>query len=172
MTKHWYAVYTKPEQEQKVTAALIKKGIESFCPLTRVGIYKGFGKKIHLQPLFPSFVFVHITEAQFTTVRQINDVINFMFWLGKPAMVPTAELKSIQQFAATHQHIKVERTAIVRNRMPSTSYEAAGNSFNGIAAAQKTLVQLSLPSLGYRLIAETILPAGIVQYNQKSAPVL
>ena len=172
MTKHWYAVYTKPEQEQKVAAALIKKGIESFCPLTRVGVYKGFGKKIHLQPLFPSFVFVHITDAQFTIVKQFNDVINFMFWLGKPAIVPTTELKSIQQFVATHQHIKVERTAIIRNTIPSTSYEAAGNAFNGIAAAQKAIVQLSLPSLGYRLSAETVLTAGMVQYNHKAAPVL
>lgn len=168
MIKHWYALYTKPQQEQRVTAALSKKGIESFCPLTVTGVYKGFGKKIHLQPLFPSFVFVHITEAQQAAVRQVSDVINFMFWLGKPAVIPATELKCIRQFTTLHKNITVVRTGIVKNSMAATTHETSQGGFNGLLSPQKTISKLSLPSLGYMLTAETTTPAGILKQGYET----
>jgi hypothetical protein len=32
----WYALYTKPRWEKKIHAALIRKNIESWCPVKRV----------------------------------------------------------------------------------------------------------------------------------------
>ena len=172
MIKHWYALYTKPQQEQKVTAALSKKGIESFCPLTTTGVYKGFGKKIHLQPLFPSFVFVHISESQLAMVRQVSDVINFMFWLGKPATIPAAELKCIRQFTTLHKNITVVRTGIVRNSLAATTHETSQNAFSGLLSVQKAITKLSLPSLGYMLTAETTTPAGILHNTYETNSVV
>ncbi|MBL0356894.1 MAG: UpxY family transcription antiterminator [Chitinophagaceae bacterium] len=165
MTSNWYAVYTKPQQEQKVTAALTKKGIDAYCPLTRIGVYTGFGKKTNWRPLFPSFVFVYITEAQFTTVRQASDIINFMYWLGRPGLIPEAEIKSIQQFTSTHPKLAIEKTVISKNAATSTTYEPVDSSFNGIASKQKIKIKLLLPSLGYILVAETERPAGIFDYS-------
>jgi len=172
MIRNWYAVYTKTQQEQKVTAALAKKGINAYCPLTRVGVYRGFGKKINLQPLLPSFVFVHITENEFAAVRQSSDVINFMYWLGRPAIIAATEIKGIQLFTATHQNLKVEKTAIIRNATAPVAEKIIEQSFNGLSGTQKTFVKLSLPSLGYILVAETAKPAGIFDYTYETDRVL
>ena len=164
MIKNWYAVYTKPQQEQKVAAVLAKKGIDAYCPLTRIGVYTGFGKKTNWQPLFPSFVFVHITEAQFAAIRQANDVINFMYWLGRPAMIPEAEIKSVQQFTSVYSNLKVEKTSIVRNAVPVRN-ESIEDSLGDTATTQKIKIKLSLPSLGFTLIAMAEKPAGVVDFT-------
>ena len=36
LTKKWYAIYTKPRWEKKIDSVLIRKGIESWCPLQKV----------------------------------------------------------------------------------------------------------------------------------------
>lgn len=164
MIRNWYAVYTKPQQEQKVAAALAKKKIDSYCPLARVSGYTGFGKKINWQPLFSSFVFVHITEAQFTTVRQANDVINFMYWLGRPAVIPAAEIESIRQFTQTYQNLKVEKTAIIKNTLVPAFSEQPGEPSVIIKGIRQYKIRVSLPSLGYQLIAQAERPASIFDY--------
>ena len=34
--KKWYVLYSKPRWEKKVDAALIRKGIESWCPVNKI----------------------------------------------------------------------------------------------------------------------------------------
>ncbi len=165
MTKHWYAVYTKPQQEQKVVAALSRKKIDTYCPLTPVSVYRGFGKKVNMQALFPSIVFVQITENQLATVRQAGDVINFLYWLGRPAVIPEAELKSIHRFTSVYRNIKLEKTAIVRNAMAPAGEVTADSLYFG---KENTVVKLSLPSLGYILTAEIKTTVNIPDYPYES----
>ncbi len=172
MTKHWYAVYTKTQQEQKVGTALAKKGIENYVPLTRVDVYRGFGRKMNLQPLLPGFVFVCINETQFGTVRNNSDVINFMYWLGKPAQLPAAEIQALQQFAATHQRLVAEKTAIQRNVHPMPVEKKFGEYFDPVAGLQRGTVSLQLPSLGYKLTAATVKTAGVPDYTYETIRVL
>ncbi|MEK7198481.1 MAG: transcription termination/antitermination NusG family protein, partial [Bacteroidota bacterium] len=48
--KKWYAVYTKPRWEKKIDTALIKKGVESWCPLQKVEKQWSDRKKIIEDP--------------------------------------------------------------------------------------------------------------------------
>ncbi|MBL0358096.1 MAG: UpxY family transcription antiterminator [Chitinophagaceae bacterium] len=93
MNRNWYAVYTKPQSEKKVAALLTKKKIENLCPLNRITNGYGFRRKMASEPLFPTFVFVYITEAEMHEVRKTSDVINFVYWLGKPAIIKKPKLK-------------------------------------------------------------------------------
>ena len=85
--KKWHAVYTKPRWEKKVNALLLSKGIETYCPLNKVR--KKWSDRIKLveEPLFKSYVFVHINELDYSRVRMVNGVLNYVYWNGKPAVI-------------------------------------------------------------------------------------
>lgn len=152
MNRNWYAVYTKPNCERKVAALFAKKKIESFCPHNRVITGYGTKRKLVYEPLFQTFVFVCITEYEMHEVRKTNDVINFVYWLGKPAVIKTAEIENIAHFNGTYYNIRVERTPVnaaglVRFTNEPGLAPGSGPSF--------TKVKLTLPSLGFSMTAET-----------------
>lgn len=96
--KKWYAVYTRPRSEKSVDKQLQKKAIESWCPLQKVERQWSDRKKIILQPLFTSYVFVHITEQERVAVLQTDGVINYVQYLGKPALIRDEEIELIQSY--------------------------------------------------------------------------
>jgi transcription antitermination factor NusG len=98
MSKAWMAVYTKPRSEKKVAERLEKIGIEVYCPLqTVIKQWSDRKKKVKI-PVFPSYVFVHIEESERLTVLSDTGVMNFVFWLGKPAVIREEEMDMIQSF--------------------------------------------------------------------------
>ena len=96
--KHWYAVYTRPRSEKRVDTLLQKKFIESWCPLQKVERQWSDRKKIILQPLFTSYVFVHVTEQQRIAVLQTDGVLNYVHYLGKPAIIKDEEIQTIKSY--------------------------------------------------------------------------
>jgi transcription antitermination factor NusG len=150
MTKQWYALCTRPQQELKVAAVLSKKGIENACPLTRkMLVNTGFRKKITWSPVFPSFVFVHISEAEFSAVLRTNDVVNFMYWMGKPAVVADADIRNMEQFSARYPNVMVERTAIIKNAIATQPVLAVYET----GTDEEEIIRIALPSLGFILTA-------------------
>ena len=92
ITKKWYVIYTKPRWEKKVTELLSRKKIEHFCPLNKVQRQWNDRKKVVDEPLFTSCVFVHIDETEQMAVRLTDGVVNFLYWLGRPAEVRNDEI--------------------------------------------------------------------------------
>ena len=85
--KYWYVLYTKPRWEKKVYQLLMEQGIESYCPLNKTRKKWSDRVKWVEEPLFKSYVFVKIAEDRRTEVRMVNGVVNFVYWLSKPAIV-------------------------------------------------------------------------------------
>ena len=106
--KHWYAVYTRPRWEKKVTNLLIKAGIEVYCPLNKVRKKWKDRVKLVEEPLIRSYVFVHIAEAEKTSVRMVDGVVNFVYWLGKPAVIRQEEIELIQRFLGDYENVEVQ----------------------------------------------------------------
>ena len=155
MKKNWYAVHTKTQCEKKASLLLSKKGIQNFCPFNTVVLKNGSRKKIIQEPLFPSFVFVYISESEMSLVKQTNDVINFIYWLGKPALIKTAEIENINHFANSYYNIKVEKTVVNQSGMVHITNELERNNPHlRIASPQVNNIRVSLPSLGFILKAE------------------
>lgn len=98
--KNWFALYTKPRWEKKIDGALQKKGIESWCPLQKVERQWSDRKKIIEEPLFKSYVFVHIDSTERTKVLMTDGVINFVYYLGKPAVIRDEEVNTIKKYLA------------------------------------------------------------------------
>ncbi len=111
-TRKWYAVYTKPKWEKKVSQLLTKKKIESYCPLNKVVRQWKDRRKLIMEPLFNSYVFVHLTEQEIWSVRQTEGVLNFVYWLSKPAIIQDQEIITIQRFLNDYQNVHLEKARV------------------------------------------------------------
>ncbi len=98
LEKKWYAVYTKPRWEKKIDTRLVKKGIESWCPLQKVERQWSDRKKIVEDPLFKSYVFVRINVTERSNVLMTDGVLNFVYYLGKPAVIRDEEVNNIKMY--------------------------------------------------------------------------
>jgi transcription antitermination factor NusG len=154
MQKNWYAVYTRPNCEKKVATLFTKRKIENFCPLNSRKIKSFRRSKILQGPLFKSYVFVNITPAEIGLIKQTDGVISILYWMGEPAVIKHDEIEAIKEFTGDHQNIELERTQVnvldVARVVDGPSYALDGNVF---ALKNKTL-KVSLPSLGYIMIAK------------------
>jgi transcription antitermination factor NusG len=111
-TKKWYAVYTRPRWEKKVQKTLEERGMECYCPLNKVHRKWSDRIKIVEEPLFKSYVFVKVTEEDKTPVRMTQGVVNFIYWLGKPAVIKEKEIETIKRFLNDHHDVEVRSVDI------------------------------------------------------------
>ncbi len=154
MQKNWYAVYTRPHCEKKIAATLSKKKIENFCPLNYTKVKFQKRSKILQKPLFGSYVFVYITQNEVSYVKQVDGVINLLYWKGMPAIIKEDEIKAIKEFTNNHQDIKLEQAQVNLN---DVAYIIEGPSFStpdNFFALKTKIVKVHLPSLGYNMIAK------------------
>ena len=94
----WYVIYTRPRWEKKIAAILDQKGIENYCPLNKVERKWSDRKKTILEPLFKGYIFIKIEETKKWDIKQIDGIVNYVYWLGKPARVRQSEINNIKFF--------------------------------------------------------------------------
>ena len=156
MEKKWYVVYTKSRCEKKVSSILNKNNIENYCPLNCETKQWSDRKKIVYQPLFSSYVFVKISNNLLYTVKQASsDIINFVYWLGKPAIIRDIEIDNIINFLSSYMNVKLEKQQIHLNDKVKILSGALIDKEGNIISIENNKVKMSLPSLGYVMIAET-----------------
>ena len=114
-TKKWYVVYTKPRWEKKVAALLTDKVVENYCPLNRVSKKWSDRKKVVLEPLFKGYVFVALAITNKWEVKNIEGILNFVHWNGKPAVVKEKEINIIKKFLQEFDDIKVTDSKLLLN---------------------------------------------------------
>lgn len=110
--KKWYVVYTLPRWEKKVAAKLQDKGIEHYCPLNKVTKQWSDRKKVVMEPLFKGYVFVSVAEAVKWDIKQITGILNYVYWLGKPAVVRQFEIETIQKFLQEFEGVEVRNASL------------------------------------------------------------
>jgi transcription antitermination factor NusG len=153
VAKKWYAVYTKPRWEKKVQTLFEDKHIESYCPLNKVHKQWSDRMKLVEEPLFKSYVFVHINENDQLNVRMVNGVLNFVYWLGKPAVVKQHEIDRIRRFLNDHENVMLEPLDI---RVEDKVVINAGILMDKQAVVRRSFgkkIEVEIESLGYKLVA-------------------
>lgn len=149
----WFALYTKPRNEKKVAENLAALGIEVYCPLvTTIKQWSDRKKKVE-SPLIPSYVFVKIEEANRKDVFQVAGVVQYVFWLCKPAKIKPHEIEALKtQLAAPVVKVTLETWT------PNAQIQINEGPFkNQMAVVEKVStnkVTLILKSLGIRLIID------------------
>lgn len=114
-TFNWYALYTRPRWEKKVAALLLEKGIEHYCPINKVTRQWSDRKKVVLEPIFKGYVFVKLEDSKKWEVKNINGILNFVYWLGKPAVIREEEIITIRKFLNEFSDVAIEQKGFVVN---------------------------------------------------------
>lgn len=145
----WMAIYTKARSEKKTAERLKKNGIKVYCP-THI-ILKQWSdrrKKVEM-PVFPSYIFVKVTEQERYIVLQDPAVLNFVFWLGQPAIIKEEEIDNLQCFL---EGVEVEEEIEIATWKPGDQIKVAKGPFKGLKAkvkeANHKLVSVVMESIG------------------------
>lgn len=154
MESKWYALYTRSRWEKKVSEQLNKLNIESYCPLNKVIRQWSDRKKVVEEPLFTSYVFVRITKSQMSQVRTVIGVTNFVYWLGKPAVISEHEIETIQSFLSTYFNVKLEEFTINVKDTIKVLNGPFSEMEGKVISVKKTSVKVLLPSLRFFMTAE------------------
>ena len=150
----WYVVYTKPRWEKKVAGLLEKKTLEHYCPLNKVVRQWHDRKKTLLEPLFTSYVFVRATPRQHSYIKAIPGVVNFIHWLGKPAVVRDEEIQSVKDFLDEHNSVDVEKISVNLHDTVKIIRGPFMHQEGKIIQVTNNTVKIELPSMGYALVAK------------------
>jgi transcription antitermination factor NusG len=149
----WYALYTRSRAEKKVAEILTRKQIESYCPLNQVEKRWSDRRKIVEEPLFSSYVFVRIPERMKQVVREVEGVVNFVYWLGKPAVIQDPEIDLIKRFLREHKNVTQEKVPIRQNDLVEITAGPLLHHRGRIIEVSRNKVKAVLSSLGYAMIA-------------------
>ena len=154
--KKWYAIYTKPRWEKKVDGVLLRKEIESWCPLQKVERQWSDRKKIIEDPLFKSYVFVRIGESERVKVLMTDGVLNFVHYLGKPAVIKDEEIAMIKKYLS-EEDAKIEiisSEGFKENTKVKVNHGVFMDNDGIVLRGGKKKVYVQLQSLGQVMVVE------------------
>ncbi len=152
--KFWYALYTHPRHEKKVAKLLEKKKLEVYCPLTKVRRRWSDRYKVVEEPLFKSYVFVCITDEEKTQVRLTDGVVNFVYWLGKPAVIKPSEISVIKKFLNEYEEVQANPLPMSGGQRVRVKSGLLMDTEGEILKIVNNRVYVVLESLGYELTAK------------------
>ena len=148
----WYVVYTLPRWEKKVASILTQKEIENYCPTNKVEKQWSDRKKIVNEPLFKGYVFIRIKENVKWDIKNIPGIINYVYWLGKPAKVKQTEIDIIKMFLKEFQNVEVSEIIEVNKRV-SVKQGVLMNYHGMVLQAMGNKVKVLINSMGITLTA-------------------
>jgi transcription antitermination factor NusG len=150
MEKKWFVVYTKPQQELKVAIQLTAMGITNYCPtVTLIKQYSDRKKKV-TKPLLSSYVMVELEQNQRNKVFACNGIVRYLFFLGKPAVVPASDINLMQDYLNG-----VYNDSKITTLSEGDSHTITEGPFSGVSGrvveTDNKKVKLELASLGMRI---------------------
>ncbi len=95
--KQWHVVYTRSRAEKKVQFELTVKQIENFLPMQKkLRQWKDRKKWIEM-PLMSGYCFVNITKKEYDLVLQTNNIVGYVRFEGKAAVIPQNQMDSLKK---------------------------------------------------------------------------
>ncbi|MGN6803390.1 MAG: transcription termination/antitermination NusG family protein [Ginsengibacter sp.] len=152
MQKNWYAVYTKPHCERKISLSLSRRNIENFCPLNHRRSRQFFRNVTSSEPIFQAYVFVRSTDEEIIALsKRIPGAISVLYWKGRPATIKDEEINAMREFAQNHEGITVEK---MRSNLKSGDAELSYLMDGQILLVKNRTMKLNIPSLGLSMVAK------------------
>ena len=94
----WHVAYVKSRSEKKVKERLDRMGIQAFLPLIKTVRQWSDRKKTVQVPLFNGYIFLQLSGDDYTRVRMVEGVVNFIYQEKKIAVVPEKQIEDIRTF--------------------------------------------------------------------------
>lgn len=153
-TPYWTAFYTKPRNEKKASERLLKSGFEMYCPTRTVLKQWSDRKKKVQEPVFTSYVFAKVDEAQRLEILLDHAIVNSVFWLGKPVVIRDLEMEEIRQFLDEHPNAQTQQRNFREGDDVFVNSGPLSGQSGAIAQIRGNRAYLFIPNLGMALSAE------------------
>ncbi len=102
----WLAAYTRSRHENHVASQLSFKGVEALLP-TYAKLSRWSDRIRHSQvPLFPGYVFVHVSDAERVPVLQTVGVVHLVSVRGKAARLQDEEVERLRACVARPNEVE------------------------------------------------------------------
>jgi transcription antitermination factor NusG len=103
----WYVVYTQPRNEKKCAEHLKDQNIQHYLPLIKtIRQWSDRKKKVEL-PLFPSYMFVYVSQVEYYEVLNVPGISRYIFFEGSPATISQKEIDKIKMLLNADINIDV-----------------------------------------------------------------
>jgi len=136
----WLAAYTRARHECTVARQLEHKHVEFLLPTyTQLSRWSDRVKRV-LAPLFPSYVFVHVTNDERVRVLQTAGVVSVVSVAGKPAPLRDDEVEMLRACMARPNDVEPYPFLRVGQRVRVKHGPFAG--WEGILACKKNATRL------------------------------
>jgi len=112
----WYVLYTRPRSEKFIADVLNRQQIECYCPLQKVEKQWSDRRKVTMEPVFRNYLFVKVDRKRMWAVKEINGVVNYVHYLGKPAVVPAVQIDCIKRFLNDHEQATVDSSELHKDQ--------------------------------------------------------
>jgi transcriptional antiterminator RfaH len=106
MEKKWYAIYTKPRWEKKIAARLDEKEIENYLPLIKTLKIWSDRKKWIQEPLFKSYIFVHVDRQEFIPALQTPGAVKYVSFENKAVSIPPLQIEAVKTFIESGEDLQ------------------------------------------------------------------
>lgn len=151
--KTWYAIYTKPRNEKKACSELVKKGIEVYLPLLETLKQWSDRKKKVEEPLFKSYLFVHISKDDYYEVLNTPGIVRYITFEGKAVPIPDIQIRAIEYFLDSNSEPDAEEITI----KPGEPVEIIKGSLTGLVGtlverSGKHKVRIEIDALGQSIL--------------------
>ena len=152
-TKYWYAVYTRPRWEKKIASLLQDLGIVYYCPLNKVSRKWSDRIKVVEEPLFKGYVFVQVPENKKWELMNVNGIVNYVHWLGKPAKIRDEEIQVIRKFLHEFSDVEVTEGMLIINSTVKVKQGVLMNYHGILLELHGSKAKVRIESMGIQLSA-------------------
>jgi len=109
--KRWLVVYTRARWEKTIYEVMSQQGIECYCPLKTVyNQWADRKKKVEL-PVFSCYMFVRVNSAQQEKVLHIAGVLNYIYYMGRPAVVRDQIIENLKLYLNNYKDAEMVNIA-------------------------------------------------------------
>ncbi len=96
--RRWFAVFTRSHHEKRVAQYYRERNIEHLLPLSRIQRQWSHYRKVTVElPLFPNYIFVHISRQERTPAIQVPGALSLVGASSVPAPLPDVEIESLRE---------------------------------------------------------------------------
>lgn len=133
MSLQWFVVYCKSREELRAQRNLTNQGVHSFFPkIVKEKMVRG-KKKVVEEALFPSYLFVNISEQDknFSSIRSTRGINDFVKFGLSIATLPDQQIKQIEQLCQVNNKLAVKSVPLYKS---GDKVEILSGPFKGLTA--------------------------------------
>ncbi len=110
-------------------------------------------KKVVMEPLFKGYVFVQVSEDKKWELMNINGIVNYVYWLGKPAKIRESEIETIRKFLNEFSDVEVIEAGLGVNSEVRIKQGVLMNYRGILLELQGSKAKVRIESMGIQLSA-------------------